>query len=109
VWLTEGPDVVAKADAQLGVRDAAREGSPAILRQTLNSLIDSLIRQAKQSPSRVLGAGMITSALGLMEIPHVTAPAGASELAAALRRCAFPDVTDLPVFLVPGLRCGPAA
>jgi 2-dehydro-3-deoxygalactonokinase len=49
---------------------------------------------------------MITSSLGLAEVPHVPAPAGLAELAAATRRYAFPDVTDLPVLLVPGVRSG---
>jgi 2-dehydro-3-deoxygalactonokinase len=79
------------------------------LRQALKALIAALIDQTRESPSRVLGAVMITSSLGLMEIPHLAAPAGVSELVVALRRCEFQDITDLPIFLVPGVRCGPAA
>jgi 2-dehydro-3-deoxygalactonokinase len=49
---------------------------------------------------------MITSSLGLAEVPHVIAPAGIDELAANIRRCDFPDITPLPVLLVPGVRTG---
>ena len=58
--------------------------------------------------SCVVAAGMITSPLGLVEVPHVRAPAGKSELAARVERHQFFDVTDLPVWLVPGVRTGNA-
>jgi 2-dehydro-3-deoxygalactonokinase len=52
---------------------------------------------------------MITSPLGLAEVPHVAAPAGKAELARAARRCEFPEITELPIWLIPGVRCGPKA
>jgi 2-dehydro-3-deoxygalactonokinase len=51
---------------------------------------------------------MITSPLGLAEVPYVEAPAGIGELAAGVRRFHFPEITDLPVLLVPGVRSGAA-
>jgi 2-dehydro-3-deoxygalactonokinase len=59
-------------------------------------------------PTGVIAAGMITSPLGLTEVPHVAAPAGKCEIAARVRRDYFPDITELPVFLVPGVRSGSA-
>jgi 2-dehydro-3-deoxygalactonokinase len=50
---------------------------------------------------------MITSPLGLLEIPHIPAPAGIEELAAAVEHHNFPHITELPILLVPGVRCGP--
>jgi 2-dehydro-3-deoxygalactonokinase len=50
---------------------------------------------------------MITSPLGLAEVPHVQTPAGLNELAAATRRYSFPEITDLPIILIPGARSGP--
>jgi 2-dehydro-3-deoxygalactonokinase len=54
----------------------------------------------------VMGTGMISSSLGLAEVPHVPAPAGLAEIAAAVRAFKFPDVTAFPVLLVPGVRTG---
>lgn len=106
VWLVRDDEVLARAQAQVGVRDTAREGSSARLRQTLRSLIEN-IRKDQPQPQFVIAAGMITSSLGLMDVPHVSAPAGLNDLSAAMRRHEFPDVTDLPVQLVPGVRSGP--
>ncbi len=50
-------------------------------------------------------AGMITSGLGLLELQHISTPAGLSEIAAGSLWSNFPDITDLPVLLVPGVRC----
>jgi 2-dehydro-3-deoxygalactonokinase len=51
---------------------------------------------------------MISSPLGLAEVPHVESPAGLAEIAAASRWFQFPDITGLPILLVPGVRFGPA-
>jgi 2-dehydro-3-deoxygalactonokinase len=47
---------------------------------------------------------MITSPQGLHEVPHVAAPAGVAELAAAAREVRLADVSDLPIVFVPGVR-----
>jgi len=112
VWLTVGDQVVARAQAGVGVRDTARDGSSARLRNALRELINqvqgaALNRGCGQSPECVIAAGMITSPLGLTEIPHVTAPAGLNDLAAATRPHSFTEITGLPILLIPGVRYGP--
>ena len=63
-------------------------------------------RSADVAPACVVAAGMITSSLGLADVPHISAPAGIGELAAATQRHHLLEVTDLPVLLVPGVRSG---
>ncbi len=106
VWLVRGAQVLAHKTALIGVRDAARAGSTATLHAALRDLIREV--QADEKAACVIAAGMITSALGLMEVPHIAAPAGLNELAAATNSYQFPEVTELPVLLVPGIRSGPA-
>jgi 2-dehydro-3-deoxygalactonokinase len=110
--LTAGDRVIARARAGVGVRDTARDGSSERLRGALRELIDRVRGDARdhgfaQSPECVIAAGMITSPLGLTEVPHVPTPAGLNELAAATRQYDFPEITDLPILLVPGARSGP--
>jgi 2-dehydro-3-deoxygalactonokinase len=50
---------------------------------------------------------MITSSLGLREVPHIRPPAGIAELANAAQWNDFRALTPLPVLLVPGIRSGP--
>ncbi|MEX2542764.1 MAG: 2-dehydro-3-deoxygalactonokinase, partial [Trueperaceae bacterium] len=49
-------------------------------------------------------SGMITSNLGLLEVPHLIAPVGPTELATAVRRRDFPEITPLPCYFIPGVR-----
>lgn len=106
VWLVRGDEILSRATVQVGVRDTARDGSSARLRAGLREAIAEVRGKAEAQASCVIAAGMITSSLGLAEVPHVAAPAGLEELAAATRRHQFDDVTDLPVYLVPGVRTG---
>ncbi len=106
VWLMRGDQILAQKAAMIGVRDSARDGSTAKLHAALRDLIREI--QADEKASCVIAAGMITSALGLMDVPHIAAPAGWQELAAATKSYDFPHVTDLPVLLVPGVRSGAA-
>ncbi|MBM3834128.1 MAG: 2-dehydro-3-deoxygalactonokinase [Verrucomicrobia bacterium] len=112
VWLVRGTEVLARAQAGVGVRDTARDGSPTRIRAALRDLILEVRKLGRSAghtaePSYVAAAGMITSPLGLTEVPHVSAPAGAAELSGATRPHSFPEVSELPFMMAPGVRCGP--
>ncbi len=111
VWAISGDAILARADAPVGVRDTARDGNSRKLVTTLRQLIDRVTHeaamQADQSPDAIVAAGMITSSLGLAEVPHRPAPVGMDELVADLPWRSFPEITEVPFLLVPGVRCGP--
>ena len=110
-WLAEGARVVARASRPVGVRDTARSGSKAIIHAALAEIVKHLGIVASEAelraPQCVIAAGMSSSSLGLAELPHAEAPAGIPELAASSRWFSLPEVTDLPIFLVPGVRSNP--
>jgi 2-dehydro-3-deoxygalactonokinase len=110
VWIVHAGKIVERTGEQVGLRDAAREESNAPVRQALRGLIGAAQEKAARLGLRVecvLAAGMLTSPLGLCEVAHVLTPAGEKELAAALRRVSDAEVTELPIYLVPGVRSGP--
>ncbi|MCI0661959.1 MAG: 2-dehydro-3-deoxygalactonokinase [Acidobacteria bacterium] len=109
IWLARGQEIIARGNSMVGVRDTARDGSSNRLRTALRNLIleVSAHSEANQSePLFIAAAGMITSSLGLVEVPHIKAPAGVDEMRTNLGCFKFPEITSLPVFLVPGLRTG---
>ena len=73
------------------------------LRGSARDAIESLCKK-HGSPDCVLGCGMLTSELGLFEVKHLPAPAGIAELHNGIRCVKIPDVTDLPVYLIPGIK-----
>ncbi len=108
VWLTHGSSVRAYTTGDFGVRDVSMGKDRSWLRARLTELLRTASRDASEAPKAILAAGMITSNVGLQEVPHAQAPAGASELAARL----FVDKLELtrnlflPMLLVPGVRTG---
>lgn len=105
VWLVEAGRIVARSVASAGVRDTAREGHANHLHEAFRMAVEEVRAQRPDLvPQRILAAGMITSPLGLAEVPHVAAPAGAADLTAGLVTLDFPHLTDLPVTLVPGVK-----
>lgn len=111
VWLVRGNRMLASVTAPIGIRDSARNGR-GVIRKGVRELIAKAIQESELNgepitPDFVAASGMIGSNLGLAEVPHIQAPAGIDELAAAARWHHFPDVNELPFLLVPGVRSGP--
>lgn len=107
VWLVAGDRILARREAAVGARDTARDGDDRALREGLRRLIAEILAGAGDGvarPKRIAAAGMITSPQGLLEVPHVVAPAGLAELAAAAQERVLSDVSDLPFVFVPGVR-----
>lgn len=103
-YLAVGDVIVARASEDIGARDVARAPSAKVL---LNA-VGRLVHRVCDGPvPPVIAAGMITSAQGLCEVPHVPAPAGVRELGAGIRRKEVPGAGDAPVLFLPGVRSGP--
>ncbi|MDR1321353.1 MAG: 2-dehydro-3-deoxygalactonokinase [Gracilibacteraceae bacterium] len=91
----------------VGVRDTATEGSNAKLKQAVKSCLDSLLLESGagySAISSIIASGMISSNVGLAEIPHLTAPAGLRELARGIARKELPDICPLPIYFIPGIK-----
>jgi len=111
-WAAVGEEVIAAERITVGAKDTAREGSSRRLSEAVRHLIrkvaDRCRAEGQPPPALGVAAGMITSPEGLVEVPHVEAPAGTSDLARAAERHELPDVAPLPLVFVPGIRSGPA-
>ncbi len=84
----------------------ARNGTEA-LKVALREGISRLLERngiGQTNVARIIASGMITSEYGLCELPHLTLPAGASELYGALYERCFPDISDIPWSFVRGVK-----
>jgi len=109
VRLTDGRDVLGSARRQVGARDVARTGSTEILKQALKTCIEDVLAACRMELSDIEGivaSGMITSNMGLKEIPHLPAPVGLDQLAAHLEQEVFPEIADKPILFIPGVKTG---
>jgi 2-dehydro-3-deoxygalactonokinase len=101
--------IIHKGSRKVGVRDTALTGSREVLREGLASLVDSTVREAGlrlEDVQFAITSGMITSEIGLQEIPHLWAPAGLGELADSLTvsrdRAVLP--LDVPLVFIRGIK-----
>ena len=112
-WLTVGAEIEAHCAADFGVRNVAAGESKQWLEQQLCALLDETYAARKTTsiacPNVIIAAGMITSAQGIAEVPHVETPAGADELAASIHRHPRASRPEWSLLLVPGIRTGPLA
>jgi len=102
--------IVDEVEERVGAKDVALVGDPAPIADALRRLVAELGSRHRALPEALVCSGMITSNVGLVEVPHVTAPIGLRELGRQLVRHDLPDVTPLPVYFVPGVKtmCGAA-
>ena len=108
IWLIDTDKVLREIRHPVGIRNTPISGDRTLLKRTLGETLRTLSKLAPYPPSCVLAAGMLTSSLGFLEVPHVLAPAGVDKLSEAVRMKTFPGVSSLPFFFVPGVRIRPA-
>ena len=107
--VNETGDILGKATKKVGVRDTAIHGSNEVLKEGLKeTLFDALTHaNLKLADIRFLiSSGMITSEIGLLEIPHVWAPANMDDLAKNIKTVQDPAVfpLDIPIHFIRGIK-----
>ena len=103
IW--QDGNIVSEASAAIGVRNTAMDGNS----RQLVSAIHTILMEAGQKIgsddiSLILAAGMLTSNVGIVEIPHITAPADMDMLAASMVSRIIPDISEHPIWFVPGIK-----
>lgn len=99
--------LIAQAQLEIGVRTSAINGHNLELKQALRDTMLMVLAKAGVPVSDValvLASGMITSSMGLLELPHLIAPVGIAQLAEGMRRVDMPEVCTQPLWLIPGVR-----
>lgn len=107
--VNEEGKILASVSKMVGVRDTSITGSRDKLRSGLKELFFELLKREKISPNEIrfaIASGMITSEIGLIDLPHLIAPVGLEELSANICKCSDPDVLPIPcpTYFIRGVR-----
>lgn len=105
LWKNE--ELVARSDREVGVRCTAEDGNNSRLKEAVRDCIREVLSDAgaaEEDLSAILASGMISSNVGLAEVPHCPAPAGAGELAAGAKKVVLPEICGLPITIIPGVK-----
>jgi 2-keto-3-deoxy-galactonokinase len=87
LW-NEKREKIAEKKSKVGVRNTAIDGNNGKLKAAVKECLDQLLADGKIGYGDVKGviaSGMITSNVGLVEIPHLVVPAGKEDLARATK------------------------
>ncbi|MGI6603534.1 MAG: 2-dehydro-3-deoxygalactonokinase [bacterium] len=107
VMLAEGRTLLAKETAAVGVRATAISGTNSALKAGITRCWEGALSTAglrSVDIGMVIASGMITSNLGLIDLPHLVAPVGEDELRTNMVVQSFPEVIPLPIHFVRGIR-----
>ncbi len=100
-------EIAAKAGREVGVRCTAVDGDNHRLKEAVRECIQEVLTAAGVQESdlkAILASGMISSNVGLCEVPHCIAPAGAAELAKAAKAVSLPESSSVPITIIPGVK-----
>lgn len=107
VTLWKSEDVLDKVSREVGVRDTAIDGNNTRLKSAIKEAIDEILKKNNltlDEIDKILASGMITSNVGLIEVPHLWAPAGIEDLANGMVSHYIPEVVDKEIWFVPGVK-----
>ncbi len=91
----------------IGVRNTAIDGNNEKLKLAVKECLELLIKKNNAEWEQIhciIASGMITSDVGLTEVPHLTAPAGLDELAASMAVIHLDEICPIPICLIPGIK-----
>ena len=106
LWSREGT-YLGMEKISVGVRNTAIDGHNGQLKQAVSACLRTLLEKAEvpvQEVAGVFASGMITSNVGLLEVPHLTAPAVVGDFAQHVVRADLPEVSPIPFYFIPGLK-----
>ncbi|MEM5767392.1 MAG: 2-dehydro-3-deoxygalactonokinase [Bacillota bacterium] len=101
--------VIASGNKKVGVRDTSITGSRDMLKNGVSSLFFEIMKENNIDEKRVkfaIASGMITSEIGLIEIPHLVAPIGLKELSESIEKVEDNDVLPIsrPIYFIRGIK-----
>lgn len=92
---------------KVGVRDTAISGGLDKLKTSIRKGINHCLKTCSRElgdVDKIIASGMITSNLGLIEIPHLEAPIELEDLALNVVIKKFDDIVDKPIYFIPGVK-----
>ena len=109
VFIVKDGTIVSQGVRKVGVRDTAITGNKNKLRDGIRDAVLEAVESAGITVGDIkccIASGMITSELGLVEVPHLVAPVGKSDLASSAVVVRDLDVFpfDIPVVFIRGIK-----
>ncbi len=103
----EDNNILANYKDKIGVRDTAITGSLDKLKTSIRKGIEECLDKSNRNLTdidKIIAFGMITSNLGLIEIPHLEAPIGLEDIKKNITLKTFKEIVNKPIHFIPGAK-----
>lgn len=110
VAVFENNKIVAFTKKEVGARQTHLSGSNRALKQVVKELISQALKKAKLKKQQIdylFASGMITSNLGLYEVPHLNSPVTLEKQAKRVVIKPLKEIFPLSFHFIPGVKCHP--
>ncbi len=100
-------ELVSMESAEVGVKNAAINGNNQIIKETIKNCLEVLLSKnhlTYYDICCIMASGMITSNVGLVEIPHIQAPVSINKLISNIKTVSLPEVCPIPFHFIPGIK-----
>lgn len=107
VKLWDSDTMIDEIRSSIGVRNTSIDGHNQKLVETISSAVKTLKERHHLQVSdieAILAAGMITSNLGLVEVPHLVAPVSLSDFKKHIVTMAIPEISEQEICFIPGVK-----
>ena len=106
LWTANGQILTQRSQA-IGAKTSAINGSNQAWKKSIHNMIESMLTECAVSDNAIQGvymSGMLTSDLGILEVPHLTAPVCMKNYQDHLIRVHLPEVFSKEIVLIPGIK-----
>lgn len=106
LWTASGQVLTQRSQA-IGAKMSAINSSNQVWKTTIHNMIESMLTECAVSDNDIQGiymSGMLTSDLGILEVPHLTAPVCMKNYQEHLIRVHLPEVFSKEIVLIPGIK-----
>lgn len=107
VLLWNNNELVDQAKTNIGVRNTSIDGHNGALIEALKEALQTILTKQQLQKSDIhciLACGMITSNLGLLEVPHLVAPVSVNQFVEAIQAHVIPGVSEQLIHFIPGVK-----
>ncbi len=105
--LWQNGELSGKSSSSVGVRNTSIDGNNQALINAVSQCKQDLLNDNKLSDSDIdliLASGMVTSNLGLYEVPHLTAPVSVDMFVKGIVSHTISDISNNPIYFIPGVK-----
>lgn len=98
---------IAEQAREIGVRNTAIDGDNHRLKSAVKDCLEQLLSEQNltfRDVKHVIASGMITSDVGIVEVPHLTAPADLEKIARSTVSILLPEIFPIPIHFIPGIK-----